>query len=205
MGEWRRLTAGWAALALSGGLLWAALAAAAEPTGRIGFFDLERVLAKSGIEREARKEFESRLEARKGALEAGEREFDQRRERLKLEGSALSPERRTEQESAIDQKLDALKRDRERYQQELNALDRISRIRVTRTVAQTVKDVGQEQGFAAILEAKQIGLYYVQQGLDLTDAIVQRIKEKLEAARARRTPPGDTPSSTGGPGDTSPE
>jgi len=183
-------------------ILWPLLLAGfshAEPPGRIGFFDLEVVLRRTGIRQQVEKEFQSKLQERQKELEVIEREYEQLSERLKLEGASLPPERRKEQQAAIEQKFETLKRDKARYQKELLTLERGGRVSVTEAVGRVVKEIGQEQGYAAILERKRAGLYYLQKELDLTDAIVRRIKEKIATGRAPKTPPAGGSTSVGEP------
>jgi Skp family chaperone for outer membrane proteins len=191
--QWR-----WGAIALVGGLLWAA-ASHAEAPGRIGFFSADRVDSQTGIQEQSQKEFKAKLEERKKALEAIQGELDQLSERFKLESGSLAEEQRKAREAEIDQKFADLKRDKDRYQQELMSLDRGGRVMANRIIAQAVKEIGQEQGYAAILDGRRAGVYYVQPELDVTQAIVRRIKEKLAAGQAPEMSHSEAPASPAKP------
>ena len=188
--EWR-----WGAIALVGGLLWAA-ASSAEAPGRIGFFDPEGVRLRTGIQEQAQRAFKAKLDERKKELDAIQAELEPLNERFKLESGSLTEEQRKARAAGIDQKFAELNRNKEQYQKELLALDRTGRVAAARIVAQAVKELGQEQGYAAILDGKRAGAYYVQPDLDLTEAIVRRIMEKLAAGQAPAGPSqGEAPAS----------
>jgi Skp family chaperone for outer membrane proteins len=188
----------WVRLALSALLLWAPFAEAEPPT-RLGFFEVDGVFKQTGLRQQARGEWELRLDRKRRALRALEQELDRLNERFRLEGASLPPERRKEMEETIERKYGELSRGKEQYQKELLSLERGVQVRAGELVRQAAAEIGQEQGFSAILEQKQAGLYYLQKELDLTDAIAKRVKKKMEAEQARKTSEKDGPASTDQP------
>lgn len=185
-------------LALSTLLLCAPFAEAEPPT-RLGFFEVESVFNQTGLQQQASGELQSRLGGQMKALRALEQELGRLNERFRLEGASLPPERRKEMEETIERKFGDLKRGKDQYQKELLSLQRGVQVRAGELVRQAAAEIGREQGFSAILERKQAGLYYLQKELDLTDAIAKRVKKKMEAEQARKTSEGAGPASTDQP------
>ncbi len=177
-------------------------AADAESVGRIAFFDLTTVYRQTGLMAQARQEWQSRLEERTKAMEAIARELEELNVQFRLQGATLSPEERKAEEEAIERKFEELTRDKARYQNELLQADQLIHARLEELISGAIAEVAKEQGYAAILERKQAGLYYLDKALDVSGAIVQRIKEKEAEEKMRGNllhgaPPGSIPASTG--------
>ena len=186
-------------LALMAFTVWAD--AAAEAPGRIGFFKMSAVYQQSGVQQWARREWQRRLAEREAALYRLASELEELQVQLRLEAGRLSPEERQARDEAIAQKFQELTRDKERYQGELLQFEAAIQARVVEIISQAATEVGRQQGYAAILE-KEKSLYYLSTELDVTGAIAEQVRKKMEAPLLPDSPPGS--SSTGSPADSSP-
>jgi len=183
-------------------MAWAAWAdAAAEAPGRIGFFKMSAVYQQSGVQEWARREWRRRLAEREAALTRLANELEELQVQLRLEAGRLSPEERQARDDAIARKFEEVTRDKERYQGELLQFEQAIQARVSEIISQAATEVGRQQGYAAILE-KEKSLYYLSKELDVTEAIAEQVRKKMEAPLLPDSPPGS--SSTGSPADSSP-
>jgi outer membrane protein len=183
-------------------MAWAAWAdAAAETPGRIGFFRLGAVYQQTGVQQRAGQEWQRRVAERGEALQRLASELEELQVQLRLEAGRLSPEERQARDEAITRKFEELTRDKERYQVELLRFEQAIQARVAEIISQAATEVGRQQGYAAILEREK-SLYYLSKELDVTEAIAEQVKKKMEAPVLPDSPPGS--SSTGSPADSSP-
>ena len=183
-------------------MAWAAWAdAAAEAPGRIGFFKMGAVYQQSGVQQWARQEWRRRLAERETALHRLASDLEELQVQLRLEAGRLSAEERQARDDAIARKFEEVTRDKERYQGELLQFEQAIQARVAEIISQAATEVGRQQGYAAILE-KEKSLYYLSKELDVTEAIAEQVRKKMEAPLLPDSPPGS--SSTGSPADSSP-
>jgi len=183
-------------------MVWATWTdATAETPGRIGFFKMSVVYQQSGVQQWARREWQRRVAEREEALNRLASELEELQVQLRLEAGRLSPEERQASDGAITRKFEELARDKERYQVELLRFEQAIQARVAEIISQAATEVGRQQGYAVILE-KEKSLYYLSKELDVTEAIAEQVRKKMEAPLLPDSPPGA--SSTGSPADSSP-
>ena len=155
---------------ISGGTPLAAQDAAG---GKIGVFNADRVLAESDPGQQALALFNQLRDQRIGELQVQQDEISalQQQAVTSIPGSveAAGLQRNLEDRML---RFDRLQQD---VEQELGQRQNELTFGITEMVAQIIDTMGQEEGYTLIFNALQSGLVYVDQALDLTDDIIQRV------------------------------
>ncbi len=159
-------------------------AAAAQPPVRIGFVDIQRILARSSAGLAAREQ----IEREKGTMEKdvnGKRvELEKLREELDKKGLLLSPEARKEKQETLERKVRDLSRLVDDYQKELEKKEQGLLQKVLQDLSGVIERYGKQRGYVVIVEKRRAGIIYGAAEADLTDEIIKAYDQ--ESGRAKK-------------------
>lgn len=142
----------------------------------IGVVDLQDVADRSEIGKQTQmavREFFQNKQA-----EFTEREAALEREVAELENqqAVLSADAYATRKNDMEQRLLALRQDRENAEIELNQLRQDELDKFANAVGPVIEEVGKELGLTVILDRRN-GVYYFDQACDITELIVERINQ----------------------------
>ena len=165
----------WLAPVLMGVLLAPAFASAAEL--KIAFVDARRAVAGSKQGKAAKQQLDSVSEKKRGELRPLEEELKRITEEFESQRFVLSKDALQEREITILKKRRDLERDFQSAQEELEIAQRKIMDPLLRDVRAAVQKVGETKGFTVILERGSPGVLYFEDGLDITDLVIQSLNE----------------------------
>jgi outer membrane protein len=163
-----------AALAL-GGVASAQTPAAApvEPVHRIGFIDVQRVLARSVAGVAAREQLEREKATMQKEMDGKRVELEKLRDELEKKGPLMTTEARRERQETFDRKRRDATRLADDFQKELEKKEQGLLQKVLQDVSGVIEKVGRERGYYLIVEKRGAVVLYSAAEADLTDEIIR--------------------------------
>ncbi|MBW2414457.1 MAG: OmpH family outer membrane protein [Deltaproteobacteria bacterium] len=166
----------WLPLLIVAGLLMPSFASAQEL--KIAFVDARRAVASSNQGKAAKAQLDSVSEAKRNELRPREQELKRLSEEFESQRFVLSKDALQEREIDLLKKRRDLERDFQEAQEEFEIEQRKIMDPLLRDVRSAVQKVGEDKGFTVILERGSPGVLYYEDGLDITDLVIQRLNDK---------------------------
>lgn len=163
-----------AALAL-GGVASAQTPAAvpAAHTNRIGFIDVQRVLARSVAGVAAREQLEREKATMQKEMDGKRQELEKLRDELEKKGPLMTPEARRDKQETFDRKRRDAARLADDFQKELEKKEQGLLQKVLQDVSGVIEKVGKERGYYLIVEKRGAVVLYSAAEADLTDEVIR--------------------------------
>jgi outer membrane protein len=166
-------------------LMMAALAAAgvasaqtpaavpAAQTNRIGFIDVQRVLARSVAGVAAREQLEREKATMQKEMDGKRQELEKLRDELEKKGPLMTVEARRDKQETFDRKRRDAARLADDFQKELEKKEQGLLQKVLQDVSGVIEKVGKERGYYLIVEKRGAVVLYSAAEADLTDEIIR--------------------------------
>ena len=171
------MVCGWllvAALALGGvASAQTPAAAPAAQTNRIGFIDVQRVLARSVAGVAAREQLEREKATMQKEMDGKRQELEKLRDELEKKGPLMTADARRDKQEAFDRKRRDAARLADDFQKELEKKEQGLLQKVLQDVSGVIEKVGKERGFYLIVEKRGAVVLYSAAEADLTDEIIR--------------------------------
>jgi len=168
-------------LMVAAGLTLAASAANADGL-KVGFVNSAKVIEQAPQAEAARKLLEKEFSARDRELVTAQKELQKLEERLNNDGTTLSDAERRD----LERDIRAQQRDLNRLQREFREDFNIRRNEELRTLQrqafEAILTLAKEQGYDLVLSD---GVVYASDKVDLTEAVIERLKGEFKAAPSR--------------------
>lgn len=145
----------------------------ANPTLRIGVFDLQKIIRESKTVQEYRKTFLKDIEVKRKFLQEKQESIRAIEEKIKNEGKEISPEERIRLEGKRDREIKELRRLKEDFEMELRKIDHDLSQKVVREVREIVKNIAQREKLSIVFERLQAGIAYNEDSFDITQKIIE--------------------------------
>ncbi len=162
------------ALALAPAQLWA------QEKVKIGFIDIQRVIAESQAGKRAKDRFQAQVKKVEAELMKERQELERLRNDIDKKGPLLRDEERRNMEAEFQKRSIHLQRTMGDYQQDLRHRESEMMSDILKDLEVIVNEVGKADKFTLILERSQI--LYSDQGIDITNRVIEtynsRIKKK---------------------------
>ena len=165
----------WFSLALISVLLAPAFASSEEV--KIAFVDARRAVAGSKQGKAAKQQLDDVSQKKREELRPREDELKRLTEEFESQRFVLSKEALQEREISLLKRRRDLERDFQSAQEELEIEQRRIMDPLLRDVRAAVQKVGESNGFTVILERGSPGVLYFENGLDITDLVIQSLNE----------------------------
>jgi outer membrane protein len=188
--------------AVAGLLLVGAVPARAQI--KAGFIDTDRIFAEYGKTQEAQQAFNREVQELSKTAREKKTEINELQKKLDQQGPMLSEARRDEQNQELQKKIGEYETF---VQTNWGPGGRISKMNeeylkpIVDRVHAIVAEIGTAEGYSLILDAADGNIVFGDKTLDLTDRVLQMLREEDEGKRTRLTPP---PSTTRTPAPTNP-
>jgi len=164
-------------------LLLTAMAEAQSST-RIGYVDVQRILARSSAGVAAREQIERDKASMQKDVDGRRVELEKLREELEKKGLLLSAEARKEKQETLERKARDLRRLVDDYQKELEKKEQGLLQKVLQDLSGVIERYGKQRGYLMIVEKRGAGVVYGASEADLTDEIIKAYDQ--EAGRAKK-------------------
>ena len=173
------------AIAILTGLWWvsARVEAQSPPPARVGFVDLQRILAKSQAGVQAREQLEKDKAGMQKQVDNQKGDLDKLRDDLEKKGQLLSAEARRDKQEQLERKVRDVRRLVDDLEKELQKKEQGLLAKVLREVEGVVAKIGKERGYLMIVERRQGGLIYGAPEADVTEEIIKAFDDEMRKAK----------------------
>jgi len=171
----REIPRGCLSLFLLAAVLLAAQPAAAAGSIRIGFVDMQRVMAESKAGKDASKQAERAQKSAVTKLEAEKRSIDKLQEAYKRDEAIMSDSQREERQKEIIERAQAYQKMAAELQQNFDREIGKSAGKALEQANEAIKQVAKEEGLQMIFEGTESGLLFAEPDLDLTDQVIRKV------------------------------
>lgn len=156
---------------------------AAPPAVRIGYVDIQRVLARSAAGVAAREQLEREKAAMQKQVDSQRVELEKMREDLEKKGQLLSPEARRERQDTMEKKVRETRRLVDDLQATLQKKEEQLLGKVLSDVSGLIQKVGKDKGYYLVLERQRSSVLYAAAEADLTEEIIRAYDEDAKKAK----------------------
>jgi len=152
--------------------------AAAAPAGgmgavKIGYIDVQRVLARSAAGVAAREQLEKERATIQRDMDGRRQELEKLRDEIEKKGALLTADARREKQEQFERKRRDAARAADDYQKELEKKEGQLLQKVLQEVGGVIEKVGKEKNYYMIVEKRNAGVLYAATDADLTDEIIR--------------------------------
>jgi outer membrane protein len=156
------------------GTAFVALAPAPSEGSKIGYVDLQRVLAETPDGKAAKSRIDSLRKSRQAELDKSTQEFQVERSNLARQRLMLKPEIVEQRERELAEKMSKLQSTYLRLQQDLSAEEVKALKHVTGKAQSVVERIAADEGLTLVLEKNEAGVLWAASSLDLTTEVIRR-------------------------------
>jgi len=151
----------------------APVAAAPASPPRVGFIDVQRVLARSAAGVAAREQLERERGTMQREMDGKRQELERLRDELEKKGPLMTAEARREKQDAFERKRRDAARLADDFQKELEKKEQMLLQHVLQDLSGIVARVGKERGYHIIVEKRGAMVLYASAEADLTDEVIR--------------------------------
>ena len=161
-----------------GALLLCCAQAFAQERIKIGFIDIQRVIAESQAGKRAKDRFQAQVKKAEADIAKERQELDRMKNDIDKKGPLLKDEERRNLEGEFQKRSVTLQRTMSDYQQELQQKNNEMMADILKELEQIVNEVGKAEKFTLILERSQI--LYSDQGIDITSKVIETYNSRAK-------------------------
>ena len=148
-------------------------APAAPVSTKIGYIDVQRVLARSAAGVAAREQLEKERATIQKDMDGRRVELEKLRDELEKKGALMTPDARREKQEQFERKRRDAARAADDYQKELEKKEGVLLQKVLQEVGGVIEKVGKEKNYYMIVEKRNAGVLYASNDADLTDEVIR--------------------------------
>ncbi|MGH7887324.1 MAG: OmpH family outer membrane protein [Candidatus Binatia bacterium] len=159
-------------------LAFSASIGAAQERLRIGFVDIQRVIAESQPGQRAKDRFQAQIKKAEADVQRERQDLERIRTDLDKKGPLLKDEERRNLEADFQKRSVTLQRTMGDYQQDLRQKENEVMADILKELEGVVRDLGKAEKFTVILERSQI--LYSDQGTDITAKVIEAYNSRAK-------------------------
>ena len=152
--------------------------AAAQERVKIGFIDVQRVIAESQPGKRAKDRFQAQVKKAEADIQKERQELERIKADIDKKGPLLKEEERRNMEADFQKRSVNLQRTMGDYQQELRQKESEMMSEILKELESVVGEVGKADKFTLILERSQI--LYSDQGIDITNKVIESYNSRAK-------------------------
>jgi outer membrane protein len=160
-----------------------ALSAQTANATRVGFVDIQRVLARSAAGVAARESLEKEKAAMQKQVDAQRTELEKLRDELDKKGQLLSADARREKQDLLERKVRDARRLVDDLQNTLQKKEEAMLNKVLQDVSGLIQKVSKEKGYGLVLERQRSSVLYASAEVDLTDDIIRAYDDETKKGK----------------------
>lgn len=145
---------------------------------RIGYIDIQKVIAESQAGKRARDRFQAQVKKAEADIVKERQEIERLKTDLDKKGPLLKDEERRNIESDLQKRSVNLQRSMSDHQQDLQAKNNEMMSDILKELEKIVNEVGKAEKFTLILERSQI--LYSDQGIDITSKVIETYNSRAK-------------------------
>jgi outer membrane protein len=145
---------------------------------KIGFIDVQRVIAESQAGKRAKDRFQAQIKKVEGDLQKERQDLERLKADIEKKGPLLKEDERRNLEADFQKRSVNLQRTMGDYQEELRQKESQMMTDILKELEQVVAEVGKAEKFTLILERSQI--LYSDQGIDITSRVIESYNSRAK-------------------------
>jgi outer membrane protein len=159
---------------LAAGVSAQSAAPAAAPSSlKIGYIDVQRVLARSAAGVAAREQLEKERAGIQKEMDGRRQELEKLRDEIEKKGPLMAADARRDKQEQFDRKRRDAARAADDYQKELEKREAALLQKVLQEMGGVIERVGKEKNYFMIVEKRNAGVLYATADADLTDEVIR--------------------------------
>jgi outer membrane protein len=152
--------------------------ASAQERMKIGYIDVQRVIAESQSGKRAKERFQVQVKKAEADVQKERQDLERLKSDLDKKGPLLKEEERRSMEADLQKRSVILQRTMNDYQQDLRHKESEIMSDILKEVEQIVNEVGKAEKFTLIFERSQI--IYSDQGIDITSKVIETYNSRVK-------------------------
>lgn len=160
--------------------------AAAQERVKIGYVDIQRVIAESQAGKRAKERFQAQVKKAESDVQRERQDLERMRSDLDKKGPLLKDEERRNLEADFQKRSVNLQRTMGDYQQDLRQKESEMMADILKELEGVVSDLGKSEKFTIILERSQI--LYSDQAADITSKVIEAYNNRAISKPAPSAP-----------------
>ena len=152
--------------------------ASAQERMKIGYIDVQRVIAESQSGKRAKERFQVQVKKAEADVQKERQDLERLKSDLDKKGPLLKEEERRSMEGDLQKRSVILQRTMNDYQQDLRQKESEMMQVILKEVEQIVNEVGKAEKFTLIFERSQI--IYSDQGIDVTSKVIETYNSRTK-------------------------
>jgi len=160
--------------------------AAAPAPVRVGFVDIQRVLARSSAGVAAREQLEKEKAAMQRQVDAQRGDIEKLRDELEKKGQLLSVDARREKQEQLERKVRDARRLVDDLQGTLQKKEEALLAKVLQDVSGLIQKVSKDRGYGLVLERQRSSILYATPESDLTDDVLRAYDDETKKAAGKK-------------------
>jgi outer membrane protein len=156
-------------------------APAAPASMKIGYIDVQRVLARSAAGVAAREQLEKERATIQKDMDTRRQELEKLRDEIEKKGALMTADARRDREEAMERKRRDATRLADDFQRELGRKEQVLAQKVLQDITVVIERVGKQKGFYLVLERRGAGVLFSAPEADLTDEIIKAYDQETAA------------------------
>jgi outer membrane protein len=148
-------------------------AAPAPSTLKIGYIDVQRVLARSSAGVAAREQLEKERAGIQKEMDGRRQDLEKLRDEIEKKGPLMTADARRDKQEQFDRKRRDAARAADDFQKELEKREATLLQKVLAEMGGIIERVGKEKNYFMIVEKRNAGVLYATTDADLTDEVIR--------------------------------
>lgn len=153
---------------------------------RVGFVDIQRVLARSSAGLAAREQLEKEKAAMQRQVDAQRGDIEKLRDELEKKGQLLSVDARREKQEQLERKVRDARRLVDDLQGTLQKKEEALLAKVLQDVSGLIQKVSKDRGYGLVLERQRSSILYASPESDLTDDVLRAYDDETKKGAAKK-------------------
>lgn len=141
----------------------------------IGYVDMQTVLDESQLGKQLQEELRGAFEARGRAIAEEEQTLMQQQERLERDAPLMSEDQLKKQRGELESAIRAYQQKAAALQRELLQAQKEKGRKVMTPAREAIETIAKKRDLEMVIERGQMGLLYIDDGLDLTDEVIKAL------------------------------
>src|SRR3989441_5910475 len=151
---------------------------------KIGYIDVQRVLARSAAGVAAREQLEKERAAIQKDMDGRRGELEKLRDEIEKKGALMTADARREKQEGFERKRRDAARAAGDFQKELEKKEQMLLQRVLQELSGVIERVGKEKGYYMIVEKRGASVLYASPDADLTDEIIRAYDQQAPGKKS---------------------
>jgi outer membrane protein len=150
---------------------------------RVGFVDIQRVLARSAAGMAAREQLEKEKAVMQKQVDGQRAELEQLRDEIEKKGQLLSAEARREKQELLERKVRDARRLVDDLQASLQKKEEAMLGKVLQDLGGLIQRVSKDKGFTLVLERQRSSILYASAEADITEDVIRAYDDETKKGK----------------------